>query len=93
MRHVLINDHALESERLQPYVRQGSEPVTRKPVTDRSEILLAAPIVTTSGKIRHDPDRLVPALLAVLEHGDRATNLPGDTITDANTAREEIQRR
>jgi uncharacterized cofD-like protein len=92
VRHVLINDQTLESERLQPYVQQGSEPVTWDSGDDRSEILVAAPIATIAGKIRHDPDRLVPALLAVLEHADRTPSRSGDTITDANTAREEIGR-
>ena len=92
VRHVLVNDGPLEPERLQPYLRLGSEPVTGDPGAERSEILLAAPIVMTAGKIRHDPDRLVPAVLAVLEHADRTTSRPNDTVTNANTTREGIQR-
>lgn len=63
---VLLNNATpLAPHRLRPYAEQSGELVSREGLTGRREVVLEAPLVTDSGKIRHDPARLADALIRI----------------------------
>jgi len=67
VRLVLAHDRAPDPVRLAPYVRQRSEPVPTEDLDGRNERVVTADLVTSSGKIRHDPDRVARALLTLMD--------------------------
>jgi len=67
VRVVLAHDRALDPARLAPYVRQRSEPVLIDGLDGRGERVVTADLVTPSGKVRHDPDRVARALLTLMD--------------------------
>jgi 2-phospho-L-lactate transferase/gluconeogenesis factor (CofD/UPF0052 family) len=67
VRHVLVHDSPLDPDRLAPYDRQRSRPVPADLPVGRPERVVSADLVTPSAKIRHDPDRVARALLALMD--------------------------
>jgi uncharacterized cofD-like protein len=64
---VLVHGAEVDPERVRPYEVQGSDPIAPLCRTKRSEEIVPSDVVSRSGKIRHDPDRLTRALLALVE--------------------------
>jgi len=60
---VLVNATAIAPQRLAPYSEQQADLVSASGLADRPEVIVHAPLVNASGKIRHDPDRLAEALI------------------------------
>jgi hypothetical protein len=52
---VLLNSAPIAPERLRPYAEQQAELVSAAGLSGRREKVLVAPLVSDSGKIRHDP--------------------------------------
>jgi uncharacterized cofD-like protein len=63
---VLINAAPIPPERLRPYADQAAELVSASGLSSRPEKVLVAPLVSDSGKIRHDPARLAGVLMRLV---------------------------
>jgi uncharacterized cofD-like protein len=63
---VLLNATPIAPERLRPYEEQLGTLVSWEGLDERREAVLDAPLVTDSGKIRHDPARLAGALVRLV---------------------------
>ncbi len=68
--HVLVNSAPISERRMRAYALEGSEPVDVESANGRSERLVRAPLVSPSGKVRHDPDQLAAELLALAGWSD-----------------------
>lgn len=64
---VLAHEAALDAERVKPYVAQSADPIAALFRSERGERLVLGNLITHAGKIRHDPELLVRALLDLLE--------------------------
>lgn len=62
---VLVNSLAVDPDRLVPYAAEASEPISEGRLKGRPERIVRDEVVMRSGKIRHDPDRLVDAVLTL----------------------------
>ena len=60
---VLLNATAIAPHRLRPYAEQNAELVSRAGLAERTETIRVAPLVSASGKVRHDPTRLADVLI------------------------------
>lgn len=60
---VLAHSLALDPERVKPYEAQSSDPIPARFRSERAEQLVVHDLITTRGKIRHDPDLLLRAVL------------------------------
>lgn len=65
--HVLHHCRSLPAERLRAYRAQRAEPIVAPAVWSRPERLVGEDLATQTGKIRHEPDRLVAALCRLAE--------------------------
>jgi uncharacterized cofD-like protein len=63
---VLLNSAPIAAVRLRPYAEQEAELVSAAGLSGRPEKVLVAPLVSDSGKIRHDPARLSAVLLRLV---------------------------
>ncbi len=68
---VLADGSGPDPDRVRPYEEQGAEPLSPILTAPRTERLVVRDLVTTSGKIRHDPDSLAEALLELLQEAPR----------------------
>jgi uncharacterized cofD-like protein len=75
---VLLNAAPIAPGRLRPYAEQSGELVSRVGLEERGEVIVERPLVTDSGKIRHDPARLADALirLAVTASNGASRSVP-----------------
>lgn len=64
---IVVNAAPLDAARLAPYAEQDAAIVGVTGEPSRPERFLRADVVTAEGKIRHDPERLAPVLLALAE--------------------------
>ena len=60
---VLLNATAIQPHRVRPYSDQQAELVLRVGLAKRPELIVEAPLVNESGKIRHDSTRLADVLI------------------------------
>ena len=74
VRTVLLNATPIAPERLRPYREQSGELVRLDGLGDRPETVIEAPLVTDSGKIRHDPARLAEVLVRMASAGTVAAS-------------------
>jgi uncharacterized cofD-like protein len=63
---VLLNATSIAPERLRPYADQNAELVSAAGLSTRPEKVLVAPLVSDSGKIRHDSARLAGVLMRLV---------------------------
>jgi uncharacterized cofD-like protein len=63
---ILLNASPISSERLKPYIEQNAELVSASGLSARPERVLVAPLISESGKIRHNPARLAGVLLRLV---------------------------
>jgi uncharacterized cofD-like protein len=63
---VLLNATSIAPERLRPYADQNAGLVSAAGLSSRPEKVLVAPLVSDSGKIRHDPARLASVLVRLV---------------------------
>lgn len=63
---VLVNAASISASRLAPYAAQHAELVSTTALAARPERVLVAPLISDSGKIRHDPARLAGALVRLV---------------------------
>jgi uncharacterized cofD-like protein len=63
---VLLNSAPIAPGRLRPYAEQHAELVSAAGLSGRRERVLVAPLVSDSGKIRHDPARLSAVLMRLV---------------------------
>jgi uncharacterized cofD-like protein len=63
---VLLHRGPIEPERMQSYRARRAEPVRPELKTGRPEKLFLCDLLTESGKIRHDPERLAGQLLRLI---------------------------
>lgn len=61
---VLVNNQPIHPDALENYRKEGAEPVEAGPV-DWPEVV-AEPLISVDGVIRHDPEKLAQALLHIL---------------------------
>lgn len=66
---IIVHGGALSSGRLAAYAAQGAAPVRIDRAVSRGDRVIVADLVTASGKIRHDPDRLAQLLLSAIAPG------------------------
>lgn len=62
---VVLNATPLSADRLVRYAAQDARVVPHHPAGSRHERFVFADVVTRSGEIRHDPERLAPVLLGL----------------------------
>lgn len=84
---VLINEAPIAAGRLASYAAQQAELVSPAGLGARPEKLLVAPLVSDSGKIRHDPARLAGVLMRLVSrpaaarlHALALTSPPGGSL-------------
>ena len=65
VRTLLLNATPIAPERLRPYREQSGELVRLGGLDERPETVIEAPLVTDSGKIRHDPALLAQVLVGM----------------------------
>jgi len=79
---VLLNATPIAPGRLRPYAEQSGELVSRVGLDERGEVIVERPLVTDSGKIRHDPVRLADALIRMAVTASNGASRPVSELSE-----------
>lgn len=63
---VLVNNQPVDQDAVEKYLKEGAEPVLAAPATGAWPEVVAEPLITVDGVVRHDPEKLARALLKIL---------------------------